>query len=175
MANLNLCQFIGNLGADPEVRYTAGGDAVASMRIACTESWKDKNTGEKRERTEWVRIIFWGKLAEICGQYLKKGSAVYVSGRLTTRKWQDKDGQDRYTTEITGEALQMLGDPRRNDRGDGSDGYGPPPDRRAPPANGGQGSGNPSSGNRPNFDDLGDDIPFQSTPRRGPLAHVFTD
>ena len=109
MASVNSCTFIGNLGKDPEMRYTASGEAICNFSIACSESWKDKNTGEKKEQTEWVRISFFGKLAEICGQYLKKGSQVYVEGSMRTRKWTDKDGQEKYTTEIRGNEMKMLG------------------------------------------------------------------
>jgi single-strand DNA-binding protein len=108
MASVNKAILIGNLGADPEVRYLPSNDAITNIRIATTEQWKDKG-GEKQERTEWHRVVFFGKLAEIAGEYLKKGSQVYVEGRIQTRKWQDKDGQDRYTTEIVAEKMQMLG------------------------------------------------------------------
>jgi single-strand DNA-binding protein len=100
MASVNKVILVGNLGADPETRYTATGDAVCNIRLATTESWKDKTSGEKREITEWHRVVFYRKLAEIAGQYLKKGSQVYLEGRIKTRKWQDKEGQERYTTEI---------------------------------------------------------------------------
>ena len=109
MASLNKVMLIGNLGADPEMRYLPSGDAVANIRIATTESWKDKSSGEKKEETEWHRVSFFGKLAEIAGEYLKKGSPVYVEGRIKTRKWQDKDGQDRYSTEVVADRMQMLG------------------------------------------------------------------
>jgi single-strand DNA-binding protein len=110
MANdLNLCQFIGRLGKDPEMRYTADGKAIASLSIACGESWKDKTTGEKQEKTEWVRVVAFGKLAEIIGEWLKKGAQVYIAGKLQTRKWQDKEGSDRYTTEVVANQMQMLG------------------------------------------------------------------
>jgi single-strand DNA-binding protein len=109
MASVNKWIGIGNLGRDPEMRYTASGEAMCNFSIACTESWKDRQTGEKKEMTEWVRVSFFGKLAEICGQYLKKGSQVYVEGSLRTRKWTDKDGQERYTTEIRGDEMKMLG------------------------------------------------------------------
>jgi len=109
MKGVNKVIIIGNLGKDPEIRYSQNGVAVASMSIATTESWKDKNTGQKQEKTEWHRLVAFGKTAEICGQYLKKGSSAYVEGKLQTRKWQDKDGQDRYTTEIVVDNLQMLG------------------------------------------------------------------
>lgn len=109
MASVNKWIGIGNLGADPESRFTASGGAVCNISIACTETWRDKATGEKKEATEWVRVGFYGKLAEIAGQYLKKGSQVYIEGSLRTRKWQDKTGQDRYTTEIRGDVMKMLG------------------------------------------------------------------
>ena len=109
MASVNKVILVGNLGADPETRYMPNGDAVANIRLATTESWKDKATGEKKEITEWHRVVFFRKLAEIVGQYLKKGSAVYIEGRIRTRKWQDKEGQERYTTEIEANEMQMLG------------------------------------------------------------------
>jgi len=109
MASVNRVTLIGNLGADPESRFAPSGDAVCNIRIACTETWRDKATGERKEATEWVRIAFFGKLAEIAGQYLKKGSQVYIEGSLRTRKWQDKDGKDQYTTEIRADEMKMLG------------------------------------------------------------------
>jgi single-strand DNA-binding protein len=106
---INKVILIGHLGQDPEVKYMPSGSAVANVSIATTESWKDKNTGEKKDKTEWHRVIFFARLAEIVGEYLRKGSQVYVEGRLQTRKWQDKNGQDRYTTEIVASEMQMLG------------------------------------------------------------------
>jgi single-strand DNA-binding protein len=106
---INKVILVGNLGNDPDVRYTANGAAVSNISIATAESWKDKDTGEQQERTEWHRVVFFGRLAEIVAEYLKKGSQVYVEGRLQTRKWQDKDGNDRYTTEIVANEMQMLG------------------------------------------------------------------
>jgi len=106
---VNKVILIGNLGRDPEVRYSPNGQAVANVTLATSESWKDKNTGDKQERTEWHRVVFFGRLAEIAGEYLKKGSQVYVEGRLQTRKWQDKDGNERYTTEVVAAEMQMLG------------------------------------------------------------------
>ncbi len=106
---VNKVILVGNLGRDPEIRYSANGQAIANVNIATSESWKDKNTGEKQEKTEWHRIVFFGRLAEIVGEYLKKGSQIYVEGRLQTRKWQDKEGKDRYTTEIVANEMQMLG------------------------------------------------------------------
>lgn len=111
MASLNKVQLIGHLGQDPDTRYMPNGDAVTNITVATTDSWKDKVSGEKKENTEWHRIVFFRKLAEIAGQYLKKGSQVYIEGALKTRKWQDKDGHDRYTTEIVADSMQMLGKP----------------------------------------------------------------
>lgn len=108
MASLNRVMLIGNMGDDPDMRYTAGGSAVCNFTLATNESWKDKD-GNKQQKSEWHRVVMFGKLAEIAGQYLKKGSAVYVEGKLQTRKWQDKDGKDRYTTEIIADEMKMLG------------------------------------------------------------------
>ena len=119
MASVNKVILIGNLGADPETRYLPSGDAVTNIRVATTEKWRDKG-GEQQEHTEWHRIAFFGKLAEIAGEYLKKGSPVYVEGRIRTRKWQDKEGQDRYSTEIVADRMQLLGS-----RGGGGGGDGP--------------------------------------------------
>lgn len=109
MAGINKVIIVGHLGNDPEMRSMPNGEAVANISLATSEAWTDKNTGERREVTEWHRIVFYRKLAEICGQYLKKGAQVYIEGRLRTRKWQDQNGQDRYTTEIQGDVMQMLG------------------------------------------------------------------
>jgi single-strand DNA-binding protein len=106
---INKVILVGNLGADPETSYTAGGTAITKIRIATSESWKDKQSGDKQERTEWHRVTFFGRLAEIAGEYLRKGRQVYVEGSLRTDKWQDKDGQDRYTTEVIASEMQMLG------------------------------------------------------------------
>ncbi|MDA8420365.1 MAG: single-stranded DNA-binding protein [Pseudomonadota bacterium] len=106
---VNKVTLIGHLGKDPEVRYSPNGGAIANITLATSESWKDKTSGEKQERTEWHRVVFFGRLAEIAGEYLKKGAQIYVEGRLQTRKWQDKEGKDRYTTEIVGGDMQMLG------------------------------------------------------------------
>lgn len=116
---VNRVILIGNLGKDPDMRYSPNGNAVANFSIATTESWKDKNSGEKVEKTEWHRIVAFSRLAEIVGEYLKKGAQVYVEGKLQTRKWQDKEtGQDRYSTEVVAESIQMLG--RREDSGQAS-------------------------------------------------------
>ena len=117
---INKVILVGNLGADPETRYTASGAAITNIRIATTEAWKDKQSGEQQERTEWHRVVFFNRLAEIAGEYLRKGSQVYVEGTLRTRKWQGQDGQDRYTTEVVANEMQMLGG-----RG-GSDSYDQP-------------------------------------------------
>lgn len=117
---VNKVILIGNLGQDPEVRYMPNGNAVANVTLATSESWKDKNSGETHERTEWHRVVFFRRLAEIVGEYVKKGSKIYVEGRLQTRKWQDNDGQDRYTTEIIADNMQMLDGSRFNDEGSSS-------------------------------------------------------
>ena len=109
MASVNKVILVGNLGADPETRYMPSGDAVTNIRLATTDRYKDKQSGEFKEATEWHRIAFFGKLAEIAGQYLKKGSSVYIEGRIRTRKWQDQSGQDKYSTEIVADQMQMLG------------------------------------------------------------------
>ena len=153
MASVNKVILVGNLGADPDVRYMPNGDQVTTVRLATTESWKDKNSGEKREITEWHRVVFYRKLAEIAGQYLRKGSQVYLEGRIKTRKWQDKDGQDRYTTEIEATEMQMLGGRQGAGApaGGGGGGYDEPTDYSPAP---------PKNKPKPSFDDLGDDIPF---------------
>jgi single-strand DNA-binding protein len=152
MASVNKVILVGNLGADPETRYAPSGDAICSIRLATTESWKDKASGEKREATEWHRVVFYRKLAEIADQYLRKGSSVYIEGRIKTRKWQDKDGQDRYTTEIEATEMQMLGGRGESSRQGGDGGGQPDPAPRNRPAN----KPAPSSMQ----DDFEDDIPF---------------
>jgi single-strand DNA-binding protein len=157
MASVNKVILIGNLGRDPETRYMPDGGAITNISIATTENWKDKN-GEKQEKTEWHRVAFFGKLAEIAGEYLKKGSQVYVEGRLQTRKWQDKDGADKYTTEIVANAMQMLGS--RQGMGGGAD-RGEPPDRDAGAGSApGKAAGKPAAKAGGKFDDFEDDIPF---------------
>jgi len=117
MAGVNKVILVGNLGADPEVRYTTGGSAVANFRIATSEEWRDKNSGEKQSRTEWHRVVAFGRLGEICGEFLHKGKQVYIEGRIQTRSWEDKDGNTRYTTEIVAREMQMLGSaPGRDSR-----------------------------------------------------------
>lgn len=144
---VNKVILIGNLGADPETRYMPSGGAVTNIRIATSESWKDRETGERHERTEWHSVVFFGRLAEIAGEYLRKGSQVYIEGRLRTRKWQDRDGNDRYTTEIVANEMQMLG-ARNASSGGGA---------AAPAAS--AASNAPASDDMPP-DDFDDDIPF---------------
>ena len=132
MASVNKVIIVGNLGRDPEMRYSASGDAMCNITVATTETWKDKATGEKKEATEWHRVQFYGKLAEIAGQYLKKGSQVYVEGSLRTRKWTDKEGQERYTTEIRADEMKMLGS--RQGMGEPSGMGGGGGSRSAPPS-----------------------------------------
>jgi len=155
---VNKVILIGNLGRDPEVRYMPSGNAVANVTIATTDTWRDRQTGETQERTEWHRVVFFARLAEIVGEYLRKGSKVYVEGRLQTRKWQGQDGQDRYTTEIVANEMQML-----DSRGGGGTGsYGGGGQQQSPPnydePSGGTRGGGPSQ--EPPPDDFDDDIPF---------------
>ena len=114
-SGINKVILVGNLGKDPDMRYTAGGDAVANLSIATSESWNDNQTGEKKEKTEWHRVVFFRRIAEVCGEYLKKGSSVYIEGSLRTRDWEDDQGNKRYTTEIIGREMQMLGGRRSED------------------------------------------------------------
>lgn len=149
---VNKAILIGNLGRDPEIRYSPSGAAVANVNIATTDSWKDKQSGEQQERTEWHRVVFFGRLAEIVGEYLKKGSQVYVEGRIQTRKWQDKEGNDRFTTEIVANDMQMLGG-----RGGGGGGSGGGVEDYNQDAGYSGRSSSSSSGPSEDFDD---DIPF---------------
>ena len=154
---LNKVMLIGNLGADPEIRYTAGGAAVANVRMATAESWRDKDSGETQERTEWHRVVFFGRLAEIVEQYVKKGSQIYIEGRLQTRKWQDKDGNDKFNTEIVASEMQMLGG-----RGAGGGGAGGAERSGSNVGGGGDGphgDGAPRGQAEPPMD-FDDDIPF---------------
>ncbi len=166
---VNKVILVGNLGQDPEVRYSTGGAAITNISIATSDSWKDKNTGQMQEKTEWHRVVFFGKLAEIAGEYLHKGSQVYVEGKLQTRKWQDKQGQDRYSTEVVVDSftgvMQMLGS-----RGDAPMGAGRPQQQQAPqqnyqpqqqqnsPQQDSQAAAAPAGGDFDNSFD--DDIPF---------------
>lgn len=151
---INKVILIGNLGRDPEIRYTTGGAAIANVTIATSESWKDKQTGEQQERTEWHRVVFFARLAEIVGEYLKKGSKIYIEGRLQTRKWQDKSGQDRYTTEIVANEMQML-----DSRGGGAGSAGDF-DQSGPPAAQDSGGRPGNAGGGAPAEDFDDDIPF---------------
>ena len=156
MASVNKVILVGHLGADPEMRYLPSGEAVANLRLATTDVWKDK-AGNKQEATELHRVSFFSRQAEICGQYLKKGAQIYVEGSIRTRKWQDKDGQDRYTTEIRGDQMKMLGGrPSSADSAPASR----PASAAAPPA----GSANSNAGG--GFQDFADDIPFGPIGRR---------
>jgi single-strand DNA-binding protein len=147
---VNKVILIGNLGRDPEIRYTPNGGAVANVTIATSENWKDKNTGEPQERTEWHRVVFFGRLAEIVGEYLKKGSKIFVEGRLQTRKWQDQQGQDRYTTEIVANEMQML-----DSRGGGSANF-----NQDYSSAGAQNNAQPAPAMAQGGGDFDDDIPF---------------
>jgi single-strand DNA-binding protein len=174
MASVNKVIVIGNLGRDPEVRYTPGGSAVCNVSVATTRNWKNKESGDKQEETEWHRVVFYDRLAEIAGEYLKKGRSVYVEGRLKTRKWQDKEGRDTYTTEIIAEQMQLLGGREGMGAGGGDDGASA--SRGGYSRDGEEGSAAPAPAPRPasrpaapkpapqksstGFDDMDDDIPF---------------
>jgi len=166
---INKVILVGNLGNDPETRYMPSGGAVTNISIATSESWKDKQTGQPQERTEWHRVVFFNRLAEIAGEYLRKGSKVYVEGSLRTRKWQDQSGQDRYTTEIVANEMQMLDS--RGGAGQGGDYQQPQGNYGAPQAGGGNpgaaaagsagAAGAAASGGQPtDFGEFDDDIPF---------------
>ena len=161
MASVNKVIIVGNLGADPETRYLPSGDAVTSIRVATTDRYKDKQSGEMREATEWHSISFFGKLAEIAGQYLKKGSQVYVEGSLRTRKYTDKNGVEKYATDIRADTMQMLGS-RQGMGGEGAGGGGGGYSRPAAPPQ--RPAAAPAAASRPaaasGFDDMDDDIPF---------------
>lgn len=150
MASVNKVILVGNLGRDPEVRRMPSGDAMVSLSIATTDTWKDKS-GERQEKTEWHRIVIFGRLAEVAGEYLKKGSQTYFEGRLQTRKWTDKEGQEKYTTEVVADRMQMLGS-RPASGGGGDFGGSQSPSKGATPSGSGEFSGG--------LDDLEDDIPF---------------
>lgn len=149
MASVNKVILVGHLGKDPETRYTTSGDAICNITVATTETWKDKASGEKKEATEWHRVVFFGKLGEIADQYLKKGAQVYVEGKLATRKWQDKDGNDRYTTEIRGDEMKMLGSREGTST--------PPKPQQQAQQNNTASRAKPAPAGTPDFDD---DIPF---------------
>jgi len=173
MASINKVILIGNLGRDPEVRYTPSGSAVCNISLATTRNWKSKDSGDKVEETEWHRVVFYDRLAEIAGEYLKKGRPVYVEGRLKTRKWQDKDGVEKYTTEIIAEQMQLLGGREGMGGGDdgggggysrGDEGGGEAPQRAARPpqrpATSRQAPAPAPQKSATGFDDMDDDIPF---------------
>lgn len=170
MASVNKVILVGNLGADPEVRYLPSGDAVANIRLATTDRYKDKASGEFKEMTEWHRVAFFGRLAEIVSEYLKKGSSVYIEGRIRTRKWQGQDGQDRYSTEIVADQMQMLGGRGGSGGGGGGDdgyggGYGGGRGEQMERGGGGGRAGGaatsrPSAPAGGGFDEMDDDIPF---------------
>jgi len=170
MASVNKVILVGNLGRDPEVRYSPEGSAICNLSLATTSQWKDKNSGEKREETEWHRVVMYNRLAEIAGEYLKKGRPVYIEGRLKTRKWQDKDtGADRYSTEIVADQMQMLGGREGGDGGGygggGGGGYDDAPQqqrapRPAPASRPAPQRAAPAQNNPANLSDMDDDIPF---------------
>ncbi len=172
MASVNKVTLIGNLGRDPEVRYQPSGSAVCNVSIATTRNWKDKTSGERAEETEWHRVVFFDRLAEIAGEYLRKGRSVYVEGRLKTRKWQDKDGKDNYTTEIVAEQMQLLGGrdgggQSGDDMGGGSTDFAPrsaPQQRQAPARSAApaptRSAPSPAPSSAPGFGGMDDDIPF---------------
>ena len=166
MASVNKVIVIGNLGRDPEVRYTPSGSAVCNVSVATTRSWKNKESGDKVEETEWHRVVFYDRLAEIAGEYLKKGRSVYVEGRLKTRKWQDKDGVEKFTTEIIAEEMKMLGGREGlgggADEGGGSSSYGerPAPASRPAGAAAAAAAAKPAAKSSTGFDNMDDDIPF---------------
>ena len=172
MASVNKVILVGNLGRDPEVRYSAEGSAICNISIATTSQWKDRTSGERREETEWHRVVFYNRLAEIAGEYLRKGRPVYVEGRLRTRKWTGQDGQERFTTEIIAEQMQMLGGRDGGDMGGGSmsggeygggGGGAPAPQRAQRPAPQQQQQQQAPRNNAPmsdNLADMDDDIPF---------------
>jgi single-strand DNA-binding protein len=159
MASVNKVILIGNLGRDPEVRYAPSGSAICNVTLATSRQWKDKNSGDKQEETEWHRVVFYDRLAEIAGEYLKKGRPVYVEGRLKTRKWTDKDGVEKYTTEIVADQMQLLGsrEGMGGDEGGGGGGY----SRERPAARPASApASKPAAKSSTGFDDMDDDIPF---------------
>ena len=157
MASVNKVILIGNLGRDPETRYTTGGDAVTNLRIATTDVWKDK-AGEKQEKTEWHTVVLFGRQAEIAGEYLKKGRPVYIEGRLQTRKWTDKEGVEKYSTEVVGDRMQLLGGREGGGGGGGDAEFAGSGARRE--GGGPAGSAKPAGAAKKNVDDFDDDIPF---------------
>ena len=165
--SVNKVILVGNLGRDPEIRTLNSGDRVANLRIATSEQWRDKATGERKEKTEWHRVVIFNEqLAKVAEQYLKKGSTVYIEGQLQTRKWTDKDGQERYTTEIRGDVMRILGSKDSQSSGGNYDSGG---DQDARPPRQPRQPGTATGG----FHDLGDDIPFAPINKRGALSHVM--
>ncbi|MDR1229692.1 MAG: single-stranded DNA-binding protein [Azoarcus sp.] len=164
MASVNKVIIIGNLGRDPETRYMPDGTAITNVNLATTEVWKDKASGERREATEWHRVVFFGRTAEVAAQYLKKGSQIFVEGRLQTRKWQDKDGVERYTTEIRADEMKMLGRREGESSGRDDDGWGrstpPAAPARAPQPAGEAPPSRAPAGDSGGFGNFDDDIPF---------------
>ena len=163
MASVNKVILIGNLGRDPEVRYAPSGAAICNVTLATSRQWKDKNSGERQEETEWHRVVFYDRLAEIAGEYLKKGKSVYVEGRLKTRKWTDKDGVEKYTTEVMADQMQLLGGREGMGGPDEGGGYarGGGEGRQAPRAAAPAGAAKPAAAKpATGFDDMDDDIPF---------------
>jgi single-strand DNA-binding protein len=159
MSSVNKAIILGRLGKDPEVRYMPNGGTVANLSIATSQTWKDKQTGEKKEKTEWHRVVLYNRIAEVAGEYAKKGSLLYIEGRIETKKWTDKDGQDRYTTEIIGDQMQLVGGRETGGGAGGNDDDGfSGGGRGAAPSGGGyQRSAEPSGGG---VADMDDDIPF---------------
>src|SRR6266536_98498 len=166
MASVNKVILVGNLGRDPETRYSTSGAAICNITVATSRQWKDKASGEKREETEWHRVVFYDRLAEIAGEYLKKGRPVYVEGRLKTRKWQDKEGVDRYTTEIIAEEMQLLGSREGSGGGGGGggdvefSGSASGSASRSGGTSGGAPAASKGGAKKGSPDDLDDDIPF---------------
>ncbi len=159
MASVNKVIIVGNLGKDPEVRYMPSGSAICNVTIATSRQWKDKTSGERQEETEWHRVVFFDRMAEIAGEYLKKGRPVYVEGRLKTRKWTDKDGVEKYTTEIVATDMQLLGSRDGGGGSAGDDMGAAPAPRSAPPARTAA-APKPAAKSSTGFDDMDDDIPF---------------
>ena len=164
MASVNKVILIGNLGRDPEVRYAPSGSAICNVTIATSRQWKDKTSGERQEETEWHRVVFFDRMAEVAGEYLKKGKSVYVEGRLKTRKWTDKDGAEKYTTEIMADKMEMLGSREGGGGAAGGDdpGAAAPAPRTAPAARSAPAASRqaPAAKSSTGFDDMDDDIPF---------------
>jgi single-strand DNA-binding protein len=162
MASVNKVILVGNLGKDPEVRYNPNGVAWCTLSLATTRSWKDKTSGEKVEETEWHRVVFNDRLAEIAGEYLKKGRSIYVEGRLKTRKWTDKDGAEKYSTEVIANEMQMLGGREGMGGGaeEGGGGYAKSAERPAPASRPAAAAAKPAAKSSTGFDNMDDDIPF---------------